>query len=153
MDVRVVADAIATRFTGATTSAGETFASAPTASLPNTLNKGPVCLVFHPAGVLDVGVSRLRLDVLDYPVRILMDPLSVPARSDALYRWYNATRDLVEGDIDLSLAYVAWARPVQTRVELDGFTYGMTEQLTPRFFDVVEYIVRVRFNEVVSTIA
>ena len=147
MDLKATADAIAARFAGATTSTGETFTSVPTASLPNAVNKGPVCLVYPPSGVLDIGVSKLRMDMLDYPVRILIDPLDVPSRTDLLYRWYNATRDLVEGQMTLGLAYVAWAQPVSARVELDGQKYAGA------LFDVVEYIIRVRFNETVTTVA
>jgi hypothetical protein len=103
--------------------------------------------VFHPTGVLDVGVSKLRLDMLDFPVRFFRDPLNYPERSDWLYAWYDALRDRVEADIDLSLSYVAWARPVETTVELDGGKYGDNR------YDLIEFIVRVRFNEVVSTLS
>lgn len=147
MDLKATADALATKFAGATTSAGETFTSAPTASLPNTIAKGPVCLVYPPAGVLDVGVSRIRRDELDYPVKILIDPLDVPSRSDALYRWYNATRDLVEADMDLGLTYVSWARLTAVRVDLDGEKYAGS------MFDVIEYTVRVHFGDIVTTLA
>lgn len=145
MDAKAVADAIALRFVGATTTTSEVFTSAPTASLPNMVAKGPVCLVYPPSGVLDIGVSRMRRDQLDYPVKILIDPPNVPSRTDALYRWYNATRDLVEGNVDLDLAYVEETRLISARIDLDGETYAGS------VFDVIEYIVRVRFREPVST--
>jgi hypothetical protein len=148
LDAKAIADALALRFVGATTSAGETFTSTPTASLPNAVSKGPVCLVYHPTGVLEIGVSRMRRDELDYPVKILIDPLDVPSRSDTLYRWYNATRDLVEANIDLDLAYVSWARLVEMRMKIDGEQY-----MGGAVFDVVEYIVRVHVEEVVTTVS
>jgi hypothetical protein len=147
---KAVADAIAARFVGVTATNGsltEAFAITPTASLPNQLAKGPALFVYHPTGVLDVGVSKLRLDMLDFPVRFFRDPLNYPERSDWLYAWYDALRDRVEADIDLSLSYVAWARPVETTVEIDGGKYAGVD------YDLIEFIVRVRFNEVVSTIS
>lgn len=150
MNTKAVADALAGRFVGVTATNGtstESLALAPTASLPNTLEKGPALLVFHPAGVLDVVVSRLRRDELDFPVVLLRDPLDYPARSDWLYAWYDATRDRVEADMDLGLAYVAWARPISVEIELDGAEYSGVK------FDSIAYTVRVHFNEVVTTLA
>jgi hypothetical protein len=149
MNSKTVADAIAGRFIGVTATNGgvtEGFAVAPTASLPNSLARGPALFVYHPTGVLDVGVSKLRLDMLDYTARFLRDPMDYPARSDWLYAWYDALRDRVEMDIDLSLSYVAWARPVEAKIELDGWDYAKVT------YDLIELIVRVRFNEVVTTI-
>ncbi len=151
MNAKDVAAAIAARFVGVTATNGgvtESLTATPTASLPNTVAKGPVLLVFHPSGVLEVGVSKLRSDELDFPVRLLRDPMDYPARSDWLYAWYDATRDRVEMDMDLGLAYVAWARPVSVTVELDGFEYQDGVK-----FDVIEYIVRVHFNETVGSVA
>ena len=119
----------------------------PTASLPNSVGKGPALLVYHPTGVLEVGVSKLRRDELDFPVRFLRDPLNYPQRSDALYAWYDALRDLVEADMDLGLAYVAWARPISVEVELDGGEYAGAQ------YDLIEFVVRVHFNEVVATLS
>lgn len=150
MNSKAIADAIAGRFTGVTATVGSTtegFLIAPTASLPNAIAKGPALLVFHPSGVLDIGVSKLRRDELDFPVRFLRDPLSYPQRSDWLYAWYDALRDRVEADMDLGLTYVAWARPVEATVELDGATYAGIG------FDLIELTVRVHLNETVSTLA
>lgn len=144
-DLKAVADAIALRFLGAT-AGGKGFASAPTASLPNTLGKGPVCLVYHPTGDLDIGLGKMRNDHFDFPVKILIDPLNVPARSDRLYAWYTATRDLVEGKLELGLSYVKWARLTDVRIEIDGEKYG------DNIFDVVEYTVRVLIIEPVPTV-
>lgn len=152
MDLKTIADAIAVRFVGATTTGGETFSSTPTASLPNQIGKGPVCLVYPPTGQLEIGVSRMRNDHYDFPVKILIDPLNVPSRTDALYRWYNATRDLLEGQFSLGLTYVARAWLVAERMEIDGEKYSSTDG-TFGNFDVVEYIVRVQVREVVATVA
>lgn len=150
MNSKAVADAIAGRFTGVTaTVAGltEGILVGPTASLPNGIGKGPALLVYHPTGVLDIGVSKLRRDELDFPVRFLRDPLNYPTRSDALYAWYDALRDQVEADMDLGLSYVAWARPIDTEVKLDGQDYaGLT-------YDLIELTVRVHFNEVVTSVS
>ena len=150
MNTKAIADAIAARFAGITATVGsttESLASTPTASLPNTLGKGPVVLVFHPSGVLDVDIGKMRNDTLDFPVRFLRDPVDYPSRSDWLYAWYDATRDRVEGDIDLGLAYVQWARTVSADVELDGYDYAATK------YDLIEYVVRVKVREAISTFA
>lgn len=149
MNLKATADAIAARFAGVTATVDgmtEAIAIGPTASLPNEINKGPALLVFHPTGVLDIGVSKLRRDTLDFPVRFLRDPLDYPLRSDALYAWYDALRDRVEMDMDLGLAYVAWASCVATEVELDGAEYAGAR------YDLIQLTVRVRFDEVVSTV-
>jgi hypothetical protein len=149
VNLKATADAIAARFTGVTAVVdGKTESlSLVTSSLPNTIGKGPFLLVFHPRGVLDVGVSKLRKDQLDFPVRFLRDPVNFPSRSDALYAWYDVLRDRVEASETLGLSYVAWAQPISTRVEVDGHDYAETT------YDVIEFIVRVRFNEVVTTVA
>lgn len=144
MGSKAAADAIAARFLNAQTSLAETFSSPPTASLPNSVSRATVCLVYHPSGVLDIAMSRIRRDELDYPVRILIDPLDVPSRSDLLYRWYDATRDLVEAHVYLDTNTTA--RLIATRIELDGQNYAGVP------LDVVEYVVRVHFGDVVSTL-
>ena len=151
MDLRAIADGIAAQFTGATTSAGETFSSAPTASLPNNIATGPVCLVYPPTGVLDLDIGRMRNDEYEFPVRILLDPTDVPSRSDALYRWFTATRDLVEENVDLGLSYVSWARVTASRIEIDGERYSSVDG-TYAPFDVVEYTVRVHVRDIVTTL-
>lgn len=146
MNSKAIADGIAGRFTGLTATVGSTTEQlkvGPTASLPNTIGKGPALLVFHPRGTLDLGMSKRRDDHLDYPVRMLRDPLSYPERSDWLYAWYDAMRDKVEENIDLDLPYVAWAKPIAMAAELDvDDFYGAP-------YDMVELIVRVKIFEVV----
>lgn len=138
--------AVADRFTGITVG-GKGLQVGPTALLPNTIAKGPALLVFPPTGTLEIGVSQLRRDELVYPVRLLLDPLDVKARTAALYAWYDAMRGKVEEKLQLGLSYVAWARPESMRAELDGETYAGS------LFDVVELLVRVKLFEHVSTIA
>jgi hypothetical protein len=146
MNTRDIADALAARFVGIT-AGGESIAIGPTATLPNTITKGPALLVYPPTGELELGLSRRRQDVLTFPVRLLIDPLDVPTRSAALYAWYDAMRDQVEANFDLDLAYVSWAQPVSMRAELDG------EEYAGALFDVIELLVTVRLDEVVSTVA
>ena len=150
MNTKAIADAIALTFAGTTaTSGGITEALVLcTATLPNSLAKGPALLVFHPSGELGLtGVSQRRDDTLTFPVRLLRDPLNVPQRSDFLYAWYDAIRDKPEANMDLDLAYVAWASVTAATVELDGFTYAGV------LFDMVELTVTVRLDEVVTTVA
>lgn len=150
MNLKAIADAIAGRFTGVTATVDgktESIRVGPTASLPDALADGPALLVYHPTGALDVGVSQLRSDTYDFPVRLLRQGVRYGLRSDALYAWATALRDRVEMNMDLDLAYVAWAQPVGMRVELDGENYAGD------LYDVVEIDVRVRLYESVSTVA
>lgn len=144
MNLKATADALAAKYAGATATVGsttESLASTPTASLPNSVAKGPVILVYHPTGVLDIAMSRIRRDEYDFPVKLLRDPLNYPTRSDWLYAWHDATRDLVTDGTTLGLSYVSWARVVGVRVELDG------EEYAKALFDVVEYTVRVHIGD------
>lgn len=153
MDLLATADAIAGRFTGITATVDGVTRSlvACTARLPNDLGQGPAIVVFPPSGDVSIGVSRRRYDTLDFPVRLLVDPVDYPTRTAWLYAWANAMRDRVEMDMDLGLAYVAWAMAVGLSINVvgDGDTmrYGALE------YDVVELTVRVRFDEVVTSVA
>jgi len=144
MTLKAVADALALKYVAVTATNGttESLTVAPTASLPNTVAKGPVILVCHPTGVLDVGVSRIRRDEYDFPVKLLRDPLDYPARSAWLYAWHDAMRDVIRDGDTLSLAYVSWAHVVAVRVELDGEDYAGAK------FDVVEFTVRVHIGDI-----
>jgi hypothetical protein len=145
MTLKAIADAIATKYVGVTATRGSTteaLVSAPTASLPDAIAATPILLVYHPTGVLDVGVSRIRRDEHDFPVRILRDPVTYPERSDWLYAWFDATRDVITAGNSLGLSYVSWANLVGSRLELDGETYA------GKRFDVVEYTVRVHVGDI-----
>jgi hypothetical protein len=148
MNTLATADALAARFASLTATfdgVTEALESTPTSRLPNQLAKGPVILVFPPEG--DLGVSlRRRTDTLAFPVRMLRDPLDLPNRVGWLYAWFDAMRDQIEESISLGLADVAWAQPIETRIEADGFTYAGV------LYDVVELTVAVRFDEVISTL-
>lgn len=151
MDLKATADAIAARYVGVTAtvgSASEALLIPPTASLPNAIGKGPALLVFPPEGVLGVSPMRQRTDVWTFQVRLLRDPVNYPARTDWLYAWANVLRDRVEMNTDLDLPYVAWAHTEgEAALELDGYTYGDLE------YDQVLLTVRVRFDEVITTMA
>jgi hypothetical protein len=148
MNTLAIADAIAARFAGVTATSGtvtESLVMDPTARLPNALNKGPALLVFPPEGELSVAMRR-REDVLTFTVRLLRDPLNLPERTAWLYAWYDAIRDLVEAQMTLGLAYVAWAQPGRMSIEVDGYTYAGV------LMDAVELDVTVRLDETVTTL-
>jgi len=143
MNLKSIADAIAAQI-GTVTVNGQSATA--TASLPNTVSSVAL-VVYPPTGSLEVGATARRDDVYDFPVRLLRDPLNVPARTDELYAWFNALRDLIEANVDLNLAYVSYAQPTSLRMAIDGQRYGDS------LYDVVEFIVTVRVNEHVSTVA
>ena len=143
MNSLAMADAIAARFAGIT-AGGESLASVPTARLPNTIGKGPVILVYPPTGTLDVGTSARRNDLYTFEVKLLRDPSDVPARTAAMYAWFDAMHDRIGLQMQLGLSYVSYAEPVSARLELDG------EKYAGAIFDVVELTVEVLVNETVS---
>ena len=146
MNLKAIADALAGRFTGVT-AGGESIGIGPTASLPNAVTVGPALLVFPPTGTLELVMGPRNRDTYDFPIRLLRDPLSVPERTDRLYEWADAMRLRVEGNMDLDLAYVAWAQSVALTLAIDGFTYNDT------LYDVVELTVRVQINEIASGVS
>jgi len=146
MDLRAIADAIALRYVGVTAE-GNGFQYGPSALLPNGITRGPVLFVQPPDGERSVGVGRRRGDELDFSVIWLNDPTDMPSRTATLYAWANALYDKVLENYDLDLAYVAWANPVSIRTAFDEdwFTWGK--------FDVIETVIRVHIDEIVSTMA
>jgi hypothetical protein len=155
MNLKAIADAIAGRFVGVTAtngSATESIVIGPTASLPNAIAKGPALLVFHPQGVLDLDMGKMRRDEYDFPVRFLRDPLNYPERSDWLYAWFDALRDRVEMDMDLGLAYVSWARLIDSTTELDAGRYAERQGGDSGGYDLIEFTVRVHVREPVPTV-
>ena len=146
MNSKAIADAIATRFVGITAN-GQGLAVGPTASLPNAIAKGPALLVFPPTGVLEIGAMKQRNDEYDFAVRLLNDPLNYPERTDALYAWFDAMRDRVEGQLRLGLDYVLRAEAIRSRCLLDVDDWYGTQ------FDMVELVVRVKLFEIVTGVA
>lgn len=152
MNLKSIADGIATELASLTATNGSlTETVSATADLPNAVGKLAL-LVYPPTGDLGMGPGKRRADTYEFPVRLLRDPLNAPARTQWLYAWFNALRDEVEKNMDLGLSYVAWASPVSLRMTLDGEEYSSADG-TFAAFDVVELIVRVRVDEVVSTVA
>ena len=108
-----------------------------------------------PRAFQSVGMMRLRHRWVPrlhrrygdaFTVRLLRDPLNFPERIAWLYAWYDALRDVIEAQMTLGLAYVAWAQPTSVRIEADGFTYAGV------LMDVVEMDVTVRLDEVITTL-
>lgn len=148
MDLKAIADGIATTI-GTVTANGETATA--TARLPNQVSTLAL-LVYPPIGDLEIGIAKMRNDHYVFPVKLLRDPTDVPGRSDALYAWATALRDLVETNLDLGLTYVARASVVALRMEIDGEKYSsVTGDYAP--FDVVELRVNVLVREVVTTVS
>jgi hypothetical protein len=145
MDLKVIADAIATRFAGLTAN-GESIVVGPTAGLPNAITAGPALLVYPPTGELGMTMGRV-LDTYDFPVRLLRDPLDVPSRTAALYAWATAMRPLVWQQFTLGIAGVTEAKAIAMRVQIDGQSYGTG------LFDLVEIIVRVQVFEIATGVA
>lgn len=145
MNLKSIADAIAARYSGISATNGaltETILIGPTASLPNSITRGPALLVYHPIGELTVGVSAINTDAYEFPVKLLRDPLNVPERSDWLYAWFTAMRYRIEGNTDLDLpTVVGHAETSSARIELDG------EEYAGNTFDVVELNVHVQLYE------
>lgn len=148
MDLKVIADALATTI-GTVTAYGETATA--TARLPNQVGKLAL-LVYPPEGELEIGLGRQRNDHYVFMVRVLRDPLDVPGRSDALYAWANAIRDLAETDMDLGLEYVKKVTTFGLRMAIDGQLYsGLSGGKED--FDVVEFGVRLLVKETVATVS
>ena len=142
-----IAQAIAAQYVGITAN-GESIGIGPTALLPNVIPPRTVALlVFPPSATLGIIPSAQRDDVYDFPVKILRDPVDVPARSTALYAWAEATRDVIYSHTSIGLGGVIFqALPQSMRMELDGETYG------DHVYDVVEYSVRVYLNEIITNL-
>jgi len=140
-----IADALATRFVGLTAD-GEVLASTPTRRLPNVIGQGPVILVYPPSGTVQLGTSARRDDHHTFEVKLLRDPTDVPGRSDKLYAWFDAMRDLIGQQMQLGLVDLT-AELTDYRLELDGQKYG------GGVFGVVELTIEVRVNEHVLTVS
>jgi hypothetical protein len=152
VNLYAIASAIATTFgTVTATNGAETETATATADLPDQVSKLAL-LVYPPAGPLSIGVSQRRDDLYTFPVRLLRDPLSIPARTQWLYAWFDAIHDkIATTHIALGLSYVSEAEPVSMRADIDGEKYSSVDG-TFADFDVVELMVEVRVNEHVAGI-
>lgn len=151
MNLGDVANGIAGQFANlSATVEGKSETVTGTAELPNALSKGPALLVLPPAGVLGRDLGHQRDDQLDFTVRFLRDPVSLPARSRALYAWYDVLRDRVERNYDLGLSYVQWAMAVAVRMDMDGETYAQPGGRVGTY-DVIDLTIRVLLREPVAT--
>lgn len=138
MNYKTVADAIAARFVDVVATNGtETETATATADLPDTIAKGPVLLVYPPFGSLRIIPGPRLEDVLDFPVKLLRDPLTVAVRGQWLLAWATALRTGVQQKVQLGVPGVLQAEAIAIRAELDGEKYAGIQ------FDVVELTVRV----------
>lgn len=146
MNLQTIANGVAARFVNVTaTNGSETETASATADLPDTVAKLAL-LVYPPEGDLAVNMQPYLNDHYRFAVRLLRDPLSMPARSRWLYAWATAMRPLVQANVNLDVAGVVEAQAVSMRVAIDGQQYSSTDG-TYRLFDVVELIVDVHIYE------
>jgi hypothetical protein len=75
----------------------------------------------------------------------------MPTRTATLYAWAQVLYDKVLENYDLDLAYVAWAKPVSFRTALSE-RWQVGEQDFGEW-DVIETIVRVHINEIITAMA
>lgn len=149
-DLKVIADALATQYGTISATFGSTTETVTaTASLPDTIDLA--LLVYPPSGLLQLELGPNRNDLWDFPVRLLRDPISMPARTDALYAWLNALRDVAEAKKRLGLAYVVNVESVSARLEFEGQGYSFPDGKFKQF-DVVEIVNQVRVQELVTTV-
>lgn len=147
--IKAVADAIAAMYVGLTAN-GESIGIGPTASLPNSIPTRTVAvLVYPPTAELGISLGQSD-DRYQFPVKILRDPIDVPARTDALYAWLEAGRYAISRHTSLQLGpTIIEATARGLRAELDGESYGDDDHP----MDVVEWIVEVFIQEPVPGLA
>ncbi|HXJ66734.1 MAG TPA: hypothetical protein VNN79_23495, partial [Actinomycetota bacterium] len=106
-------------------------------------------LVYPPSGPIEIGASQRRNDLYTFPVRLLRDPLSVPARTRWLYAWYDAIHDKI-ATTHIALGITPPpnidANVVEMRAEIDGAKYSSVDGTFTQL-DVVELTVQVLVNE------
>jgi hypothetical protein len=147
VDLGAIATAIATTI-GTVTANGESATA--TARLPDQVAKLAL-LVYPPVGPLEIGAMKRRNDYYNFPIRLLRDPLTMPARSDAMYAWFTALRDLIETNMDLGMTETKVAL-VAMRMEIDGQEYASITG-SRDLFDVVELIAQVHVFGHVATVS
>lgn len=143
MDFRTIATGLATVI--GTLTVGDDTATA-TARLPDSIGRLAL-LVYPPETDLSflMGGPMLNAHLL-FPVRLLRDPLSVPARTDALYDWATALWPRPKANYDLDVTGVVEAEAQTIRIAIDGHEYADVTG-TRRLFDVVEMTVDVHVYE------
>jgi hypothetical protein len=146
MDFRTIGTALAT--TIGTITVGSETATA-TAQLPDSVGKLAL-LVYPPIGDLSFLMGGPMLNAhLNYPVKVLRDPLGVPARTDALLDWATALWPKPQANYDLNVAGVIEAQATNIRIEIDGEKYASVDG-TFGVFDVVEMTVDVHVYELAT---
>ena len=148
MNLKTIADAIAARFVAVVATNGtETETATASADMPDSV--GTLALiVYPPTGSLLIETGATLRDQYDFPVKLLRDPISMPARSQWLLAWGTALRGRVELDMDLGLpTIVEQAEATDIELRIDGEPYASADG-TRRDFDVVELTVHVQINEV-----
>lgn len=146
MNFRTIATALAT--TIGTLTVGDQTVTA-TAKLPNQVGQLAL-LVYPPETDLSflMGGPMLNAHVI-FPVRLLRDPLDVPARTDALYDWATAMWPKPQSNYDLDVTGVIEAEATSIRIEIDGEKYSSVDG-TYALFDVVEMMVDVHVYELAT---
>lgn len=145
MDLKAIATALAT--TIGTITVGDETATA-TARLPNKVSKLAL-LVYPPTGDLSFLMGPFLNAHLTFPVRLLRDPLSVPARTDAILDWATALWPKPQSNYDLGIPGVIEAKAESLRVEIDGHKYSSVDG-TFAVYDVAELMVDVHVYELTT---
>jgi hypothetical protein len=146
MDFRTIATNLATAV--GTITVGDDTATA-TARLPSAVGQLAL-LVYPPEADLSflMGGPMLNAHLL-FPVRLLRDPVDVPARTDALLDWATALWPKPQANYDLNVAGVIEAEATTIRIAIDGQQYSSVDG-TFAPFDVVEMMVDVHVYELAT---
>ena len=145
MNFKTIGTALATTI-GSLTVGDESVTA--TASLPNQVGTLAL-LVYPPEGDLSFLMGPFLDAHLLYPVRLLRDPTSVPARTDTLLDWATALWPRPQTNYDLDIAGVIEAQAKSIRIEIDGHQYSSIDGTFAKF-DVVELMVDVHVYELTT---
>jgi hypothetical protein len=146
MDFRTIATNLATAI--GTITVGDDTATA-TARLPSSVGKLAL-LVYPPETDLSflMGGPHLNAHLL-FPVRLLRDPLDVPARTDALLDWMTALWPKPQANYDLNVVGVIETQATSIRGQIDGHEYSSVDGTFPKY-DLVEMMVDVHVFELAT---
>jgi hypothetical protein len=145
MDFKAIGTALATAI-GTITVGAETATA--TAQLPDSVGKLAL-LVYPPEGDLSFLMGPMLNAHISYPVKLLRDPLGVPARTDALLDWATALWPKPQANYSLNTAGVLTAEATSIRIEIDGEKYASVDG-SFGVFDVVELTVDVHVYELAT---